>query len=404
MTPLPVLFHLDGASLPGARGGSPLYDVPPDHLPALLALGLLPLGALAIWVAAGRSRRAARLRDGYRTLPPVHRLAAWLLSATAVIHLALLGHHDGLLGVLMIVDGLLLGLAALLLLTGRRWRPLAGLLLVGSLAGWMAVTVDGHAPDQVGLVTKLIELAALAIVVTPVSGARVRGWLGTTAVLLTAVLISASAWVGAFVAAGSGHHGDGEAAPGMVQPVVADRSATPAEQLAANVLWREVAASLRRYEDPAAALADGYLVGAISGLDTHVPNPAYAADGHVLDPMRPEHLIYAASPAGPVLLGAMFEMPRDAGPAPAFGGPLTVWHGHEQICWSLTGLTGLVSPFGGCPLGSVTIASTGEMIHAWTAAGAPVHWGDLDDAWRSAYVARVAAARMAGRAGTTAAR
>jgi hypothetical protein len=65
-----------------------------------------------------------------------------------------------------------------------------------------------------------------------------------------------------------------------------------------------------------------------------------------------------------------------------------VWHGHEQVCLGLlpTGLTGLASPFGGCPVGSIDLARTPEMIHVWTAPGAPIRWGDLDDAWRSAYV------------------
>jgi hypothetical protein len=90
----------------------------------------------------------------------------------------------------------------------------------------------------------------------------------------------------------------------------------------------------------------------------------------------------------------MFEVPwGDIGPT--FGGPLTVWHGHEQVCFSITGMTGLVSPFGGCPIGSAIVARTGEMLHVWTAPGAPVRWGELDDAWKAAYVAAVAEARLA---------
>ena len=62
----------------------------------------------------------------------------------------------------------------------------------------------------------------------------------------------------------------------------------------------------------------------------------------------------------------------------------------------MEGFTGLVSPFGGCPVGSVIIDRTGEMLHVWTAEGAPVRWGELDDGWKAAYVARVATERMTG--------
>jgi len=405
VTPLPIAFHVGDVDLAAVVSeGSPLYDTPAEHLPALLALAALPLLALVMRMAAPRSQLAARLRDGYRARPPLHRVAAWLLGASAIIHLALIGHHEGVLGALMIVDGVLLGLCALLLLLGRRWRPLAGLLLVGSLAGWMLVTVGGRAPDQVGLVAKLIEIAALAIVLTPVSGARIRGALGSSAVVLAVVLTSASAWAGAFAGGSAGHHTGVTPQPGTLLPVGADREPTEREVAATAIVWYATALSLARYEDPAAAIADGYAADTIVGLDTHAPNAAYLEDGRILDPMRPENLIYAESPAGPVLLGAMFEMPPGTGRAPGFGGPLAVWHGHEQICFSVMGLAGLVSPFGGCPLGSVIIGRTGEMLHAWTAAGTPVLWGELDETWKAAYVAEVAAARLAAAASGTAAR
>jgi hypothetical protein len=86
----------------------------------------------------------------------------------------------------------------------------------------------------------------------------------------------------------------------------------------------------------------------------------------------------------------MFQMSKFGEPGPAVGGPLTVWHGHEQICFSVLppGLTGIVSPLGGCPVGSLAIPRTVEMMHVWTAPGAPQPFGDLDDGWRRAYVAR----------------
>ena len=49
--------------------------------------------------------------------------------------------------------------------------------------------------------------------------------------------------------------------------------------------------------------------------------------------------------------------------------------------------SGLVSPFGGCAVGSIAIPITAEMIHVWLAPGAPSHFGDLDEKWRASYLA-----------------
>ncbi|MDQ2952350.1 MAG: hypothetical protein M3R54_08820, partial [Chloroflexota bacterium] len=65
------------------------------------------------------------------------------------------------------------------------------------------------------------------------------------------------------------------------------------------------------------------------------------------------------------------------------------WHGHEQVCITLTppGIAGLLSPLGMCPIGSFDLPLTAQMIHVWIVPGAPAAIGDLDDAWKRAYVA-----------------
>ena len=115
-------------------------------------------------------------------------------------------------------------------------------------------------------------------------------------------------------------------------------------------------AALARYADPAVAAADGYHVNGLAGIDFHAGNPSYEHDDLILDPARPETLVYAVAPDGrPVLMGAMFLMPKIGQPGPTVGGPLTVWHAHQNICFSLTppGLSGILSPLGGCPIGSI---------------------------------------------------
>ena len=91
----------------------------------------------------------------------------------------------------------------------------------------------------------------------------------------------------------------------------------------------------------------------------------------------------------PGLEGAkLFEMPAISQAGPAVGGPLTVWHRHDHVCFSLTppALAGLTSPFGSCPVGSITIPRTGEMMHVWTLPGIPDPFGDLEDEWLNDYL------------------
>ncbi len=52
------------------------------------------------------------------------------------------------------------------------------------------------------------------------------------------------------------------------------------------------------------------------------------------------------------------------------------------VCFSLPGLliSGLATPFGQCPPGSVRI-TTGDQLHVWTAPNPNGPLGDLDEAW-----------------------
>ena len=296
------------------------------------------------------------------------------------------------------VDAVLLAEAARRLALGRSWRLPAGIVLLGSLGGYWAAVLGGEAPDQVGLATKLVEITALAIVLRPADERRrLRGWAASGTTIGLVVVTAVTAWIGAFAVAGGpgGHahdHGAGAVpGPGTLLHVGIAHDASAGETRAAAELHDATVGGIARYADPAIAADDGYDVVGITGLDFHATNPAYEDDGRILDPQRPETLVYAQGAGGPVLLGAMFQMPAFDEPGPTVGGPLTVWHGHEQVCISLLppGLTGIVSPLGGCPVGSVAIPRTVEMMHVWTAPGAPQPFGDLDDTWRRAFVAKL---------------
>jgi len=376
-------------------GGSPLYQISAEHLAAVFALGVLLVGG---WLLR---RNFARLF--VPTLAPVDWLLAGLLTGSAAIHAGLaIGHADHAAGIraLFLVDAFLLGVIARRVLAGARAGRLGAAVLLGSIVAYWVSAIGGEAPDQVGLATKLGEILALAIVLRPAPSRRwrkLRSIAGSVAIGLLVVLTATSSWVGAFRASAAepgavaGHHvhGGSVAPPGTILPVVPQRDPTPAERAAAADLVQAARVALARYADPAVAAADGYRVKGLAGIDFHAANPANENDDRVLDPAHPETLVYAVAPDGrPVLMGAMFMMPKIGTPGPTIGGPLTVWHAHEHVCFSLTppALAGLLSPLGMCPLGTIDVPLTAEMIHIWIVPGAPEPFGDLDEAWKRAYL------------------
>lgn len=384
-----------GVSAAGATVGSPLYDIAPGHELAVAAVAVLPVLAWVVRTLGGV--RIVRLVDGYDGLPAIRKLAFWLLAISAAVHVGLaIGHGGPGLRLLFVLDAAVLAEAARRLALGRSWRLLAAAVLLGSLMAYWVALFGGEAPDQVGLATKLVELTALATVIRPAAGRRVRGWAASGVTIVLVVLTGLAGWAGAFIAAGGAQahahdHGAGSVpGPGTLLPASIPADASAEQASAAQQLHDATRAAIARYAKPAVAAADGYDVDGIFGLDFHAGNSTYDHDDRVLDPERPETLVYAMGPNGPILLGAMFQMPGFDEAGPAVGGPLTVWHGHEQICISLVppGLTGIVSPLGGCPVGSLAIPKTAEMIHIWTVARVPQPFGDLDDDWRRAYVAR----------------
>ena len=377
-------------------GGSPLYQLEPEHAVALLALA-----ALAVVVAL-----RFRPRDLSR-LAPIDWLLFTVLAGSSAIHVGLAiadTHHGPGVQLLFLIDAVLLAVVARRVLRGGSAGRLGVVVLLGSVVAYWGSGIGGNAPDQLGIVTKLGEILALAIIVRPKLDLRPHRVAGFTRGAFMTVLVvgtAASSWVGAFRASAdtpdavSGHHvhAGGVAAPGTVHPDVAQREPTPAERAAATQLVATARTALAKYNDPAVAAADGYHVAGMAGIDFHATNPAYEKDGRILDAAHPETLVYGVAPNGrPVLLGAMFQMPGIDQPGPAIGGPLTVWHAHEHICISLTppSLTGILSPLGTCPFGSFDIPLTAQMIHIWIVPGAPETIGDLDDEWKRTYLRAVA--------------
>src|SRR5262249_47269436 len=126
------------------------------------------------------------------------------------------------------------------------------------------------------------------------------------------------------------HAQDSRVQAGIVVGPEAETEASPAEQAAAAELVATVKRDTARFADLDAALAAGYQLPAVSeGMAVHLENKAYKNDGRVLDPQRPETLVYAISGGRATLLGALFVMERGGQPGPAVGGPITHWHAHN---------------------------------------------------------------------------
>ena len=335
-----------------------MYDVAPTHAIGLYAaLIFLPLAVLAV-------RRGRK----HRTQPGTVQIACVLMAVTGVVHLSLIPDHlatDPLTSVLFLFNGV-----AFLTLAGavrwRWWRLSSAALLVATILGYLFyVDFRLEAPDQVGLATKVIEFAALGMVLVPVLNEkpmRDRPWYwallasGLPALMLVS---GTGVWIESLAHPDPRHvHASATLQSTNVVP-------TSGQQAAATKLYEQTAAAIVPFQDWRQAWAAGYRpAGSTDMPSTHWFNKAYEK-ASVLDPHRPQGLVYANTHHGPVLLGAMFQMQRIGAFGPDPGGPLTAWHQHENICFTLIGLEfSLMTPYSTCPLGAIDVTAP-AMLHVW---------------------------------------
>ncbi len=104
--------------------------------------------------------------------------------------------------------------------------------------------------------------------------------------------------------------------------------------------------------------------------ENHYYNWQYIVDGVILDPERPEYLMYYETAGGHELLGFMFLAGGPLMEGPQVGGPLTVWHYHifaRPVCYR-EGLLPVGKPLIGpqvtCAEGAPRQRSP-EMLHVW---------------------------------------
>jgi hypothetical protein len=335
-----------------------MFEIAPDHAIGLYA-GLLALPIALI---------ALRLMPGRHSVPGTAQAAAVLMAMSGAIHLGLVSTHieEPVTAALFVMNGVAY-IALSLAFTWRWWRLASAALLTVTVLGYLVYIALGFdTPDQVALATKLLELAALGLVLVPVRGEarpRDRAWYWATLVAglpLLTVLSGATIWLADLANPDAQH-----VHAGAVLQATND-VATPEQIAAAASLYARTSAAIQPFEDWHRAWAAGYRPGGPGNMPTtHWMNEAYVKAGYVMDPGRPQGLVYANTKSGPVLLGAMFQMQHIGQFGPDPGGPLTAWHQHENICFTPFGFEfSLMTPFATCPLGAIDLSAT-PMLHVW---------------------------------------
>jgi hypothetical protein len=252
--------------------------------------------------------------------------------------------------------------------------------------GLLTLSNPGHLLLFIGLIAVAVGLvgaiwARLGLTQDPRRSRRARGLLVVSMAYITILSVvalhraeiaesTARAHVHTAVdqAVASHLHIGGNDAAGSSAHAIGPCHPTLAQSRAASRLAADTRRGLARFVHLRDARAAGYAPHR-PGPEAikHYFNPAYVTDGRVLDPARPEGLLYAFTARGPVVVAAVYLMNPAGEPDRAVDGCLTPWHVHDNLCSSDPGsgmITGVRSPGGQCPPGQVPWAAT-LMLHTW---------------------------------------
>jgi hypothetical protein len=351
--------------------------------------------------------------------PSVSSATGWLgvagvgsLGAGAV-HAAAIGvHSEHRAAVLTFATLATLQLAwgALALVRSGRLVALAGALINGAaVAGWVLAKTAGisfiagldevepiQTADAVAVAFALASVVLVGLAINRMgtaAGAALRGPMTAAAGVVTVLALVGMVSGGTHVHAGvgadtvaAGDHGHGAAAASTtpaepaaaVAPVPYDpkkpidlggvEGVTPEQQAAAENLVAVTILRLPKWSDPAVAEAAGFrsIGDAGTGVE-HFINQEFVDDDVILDPDRPESLVYDTKTGGRRLVAAMFMVQRGLplDQVPNIGGKLMQWHTHENLCFNGAGrVAGLTDAAGNCASGLAKPVPT-PMIHVW---------------------------------------
>ncbi|HEV2034320.1 MAG TPA: hypothetical protein VGU71_08995 [Candidatus Dormibacteraeota bacterium] len=238
--------------------------------------------------------------------------------------------------------------------------------------GIFTLSNPGHFLLGAGIALVVVGLIGAAYSSLP-SGSWVRRGLLVASLVLIVVSSDAAGWAASVES--TTPNGASAAATEHNHAAVPATVVTGAQLQAALQLIDATKAAVAKYADERVAVDAGYMPMEPEGLQVmHYVNNAYFTDADILQPNHVQSLIYFNSTHGPVLIGAMYIMPKLGMAGPDIGGSLTVWHHHDNLCFDRT--TGVIVAFahdsssnsmdksGTCPRGSSN-RSTPEMLHVW---------------------------------------
>jgi hypothetical protein len=304
-----------------------------------------------------------------------HRQAALVFTAVAAFQLAwgavALGASSRRAGMVVLVGAL--GNAALV--AGWALAKSKGLTFVDGL--------DEVEPVQ--FADALAAALAAVAVIGAVAAVRLPGRTLAPALGIGLVSILAVSSIPGMVQAGrhvhSHSHGGLEVSTAVVPPKPYDPTkpidlggvpgVTPQQQARAENLIAITLLRLPQWSDPATAQAAGFFsIGdGLTGTE-HFLNQQYINDDVILDPDRPESLVYGVKGGVRTLEAAMFMLKPGTSldQVPDIGGKLTQWHIHDNLCFTpdpaSPRVVGLTRPDGTCRAPLVK-GPTMPMIHVW---------------------------------------
>ena len=157
--------------------------------------------------------------------------------------------------------------------------------------------------------------------------------------------------------------------PGTNPPATADATApaTAGAMPVAEQLIADTRAALVAWADVVAAEAAGYrTIGDGFTGHEHFVHPTWMLDERILDPQRPESLVYRVQDGQRELVSAMYVLPQGSTMAdvPDLGDPRAVWHTHDDLCFDRSGLIAGRLVDGACVPRGVHLP-TPPMMHVW---------------------------------------
>ena len=148
---------------------------------------------------------------------------------------------------------------------------------------------------------------------------------------------------------------------------------SPEQLVAAAKFYEDVKITTAKYEDIGVALNEGWIqvTQDLPGIAAHFLKASNNVDGRLLDPEKPETLLYTKRLDGNWrLVGVMFSSETVTDEPPSVFGALDAWHRHENLCFTARAMVRITASAQACrAIPGVFLKTTPWEMHVWTAPG-----------------------------------